>query len=544
MRSRAVAAALAVAAAVALTTDRGSGQTLQGIHKIRHVVVIMQENRSFDSYFGTYPGADGIPRDASGRPTVCVPDPKNRTCVTPHHDDHDRNFGGPHTAADAVADVDGGRMDGFVRQAEATGLCAGTTDPRCVVGPPDVMGYHDRGEIPLYWSYADRFVLQDHMFEPNLGWSLPAHLFLVSGWSATCADPLNATTCESDLDQFHHYETGAHDYAWTDLTYLLHRRHISWAYFVAAGNAPDCDDDATTCPRRLQSASTPSIWNPLPDFTTVNQDREAGQVKDVGAFIGAARHGQLPAVSWVVPGFDQSEHPNALISAGQDYVRTLVNAVMSGPDWGSTAIFLTWDDWGGFYDHLAPPRVDVNGYGLRVPGLVISPFARQHFIDHQVLSFDAYAKFIEDVFLGGQRLDPRLDGRPDPRPVVREAVGILGDLSADFDFGQTPLLPATTPRILRLPPGSLSPAAGKGSSASNVLVDRAVADRPGGPEGGNGPTAAKPADHARARAAAARRRRARAHEAVAILAGTALALVAAGAAVTVERRRRRPAMLL
>ncbi|MBV9041302.1 MAG: phospholipase, partial [Acidimicrobiia bacterium] len=120
---------------------------------------------------------------------------------------------------------------------------------------------------------------------------------------------------------------------------------------------------------------------------------------------------------------------------------SLVNALMRSPDWSSTAIFLSWDDWGGFYDHVVPPTVDENGYGLRVPGLVISPYARAGFIDHQTLSFDAYAKFIEDDFLGGQRLDPRTDGRPDPRPSVRETAKLLGDLSADFDFNQAPRPP-------------------------------------------------------------------------------------------------------
>src|SRR6202165_1562877 len=114
---------------------------------------------------------------------------------------------------------------------------------------------------------------------------------------------------------------------------------------------------------------------------------------------------------------------------------------MCGPNWSSSAIFLAWDDWGGFYDHVVPPRVDENGYGLRVPGLVISPFARQGFIDHQTLSFDAYVKFIEDDFLGGQRIDPTTDGRPDPRPDVREDVAVLGDLSLAFDFTQ----PARSP---------------------------------------------------------------------------------------------------
>ena len=129
------------------------------------------------------------------------------------------------------------------------------------------------------------------------------------------------------------------------------------------------------------------------------------------------------------------------MSVGQAYVTALVNAVMQGPDWNSTAIFLTWDDWGGFYDHVMPPHVDELGYGLRVPGIVISPYAKKGFIDHQTLSFDAYVKFIEDDFLGGSRIDPRTDGRPDPRPDVRENVTILGDLRKDFDFSQAPRAP-------------------------------------------------------------------------------------------------------
>jgi phospholipase C len=127
-----------------------------------------------------------------------------------------------------------------------------------------------------------------------------------------------------------------------------------------------------------------------------------------------------------------------LVSAGQTYVTGLVNAIMQSPDWNSTAIFLSWDDWGGFYDHAVPPLADVNGYGLRVPGIVISPYAKPGLIDHQTLSHDAYNKFIEDDFLGGQRLDPATDGRPDPRPGVRESNPLLGDLTADFDFTQPP----------------------------------------------------------------------------------------------------------
>jgi phospholipase C len=142
-----------------------------------------------------------------------------------------------------------------------------------------------------------------------------------------------------------------------------------------------------------------------------------------------------------VPNGKTSEHPTASIRVGQAYVTKLIDAIMQGPNWDSSAIFLTWDDWGGFYDHLRPPRVDAQGYGIRVPGLVISPYARKGYIDHRVLSLDAYLRFVEDALLGGQRIDPKTDGRWDPRPDVRESATVLHDLRRDFDFSQAPRPP-------------------------------------------------------------------------------------------------------
>ncbi len=445
----------------------GSGTTGEA-QKIKHVIVIMQENRSFDHYFGTYPGAEGIPM-RNGVPTVCAPDPSTNQCVKPFHDANDLNHGGPHGAPNAVADVDGGKMDGFVAQAQdGRNKCTNHFHPACTGGDHqfDSMGWHDAREIPNYWAYAQNFVLQDRMFQPNASWSLPEHLFLVSEWSARCARAQDPMSCVSELTAPGVSGGGApaarggktaqtRDYPWTDLTFLLHKHHVSWKYYVADGTAPDCEDPTVMdCQPTHQRTGTPSIWNPLPAFDTVRQDNELDNIQDLDHFLADAKNGTLPQVAWIAPTGEVSEHPPGLVSAGQAYVTSLINAIMQGPNWDSSAIFLTWDDWGGFYDHVVPPKVDENGYGLRVPGLVISPYAKRGFVDHQILSHDAYAKFIEDLFLNGERLDPRTDGRADSRPNVREDIRQLGDLRQDFDFNQSPRRPLTLPT--KPDPGSAS----------------------------------------------------------------------------------------
>ena len=443
-------AAILAGAPICAAHGDAAAQADPGIHKIAHIVIVMQENRSFDSYFGTYPGADGIAMQG-GQPVACVPDPKGG-CVRPYHDTNDVNRGGPHGHRHALADIDGGKMDGFLFEAEAARAnCEQSDNPRC--GGGDVMGYHDGSEIANYWRYAHDYVLQDHLFEPNSSWSLPAHLYLVSEWSAKCArlgDPMSCRDEVQSPDNPPGFGPGRldgarPDYAWTDLTYLLHKAGVSWRYYVMGGDEPDCRDDGADCPPRPQRARTPGIWNPLPFFDTVKQDGELRNVTDLGNFYADAKNGTLPSVAWLTPANRYSEHPPAAVSAGQAYVTGVINAIARGPDWPSTAIFVSWDDWGGFYDHVAPPQVDADGYGLRVPGLLISPYARRGYVDHQTLSFDAYVKFIEDDFLSSARLDPARDGRPDPRPGVRENVPALGDLRNDFNFAQAPRAPEILP---------------------------------------------------------------------------------------------------
>jgi phospholipase C len=425
-----------------------------GIHKIKHVIIVMQENRSFDSYFGTFPGADGILM-RHGQPTVCVPRPSGG-CTRPYHDTADVNGGGPHGEDAAVADTDGGKMDGFIQQRDAArASCHTFGDPACnATATPDVMGYHTGAEIPNYWTYARDFALQDHMFEPVKSWSLPDHMYLVSAWSARCRNRsprscVNNIVGPYGLNQFdravrQEVSTGqtSIDLAWTDITWLLYARHVSWAYYVQTGTQPDCaNDNAETCAPTQQSFRAPGIWNPLPLFGDVKRDHQLHNIQPLSGYFRAAAAGKLPKVSWIVPSGADSEHPPASVHSGQAYVTAIVNAAMKSPDWKSTAIFLSWDDWGGFYDSAIPPSVDQNGYGLRVPSIVISPYARKGFIDHQTLSSDAYLKFIEDDFLSGARLNPKTDGRPDPRPDVREDEPLLGNLTEDFNFSQPPRAP-------------------------------------------------------------------------------------------------------
>lgn len=401
-----------------------------GIHKIKHIIIIIQENRSFDSYFGTFPGADGIPIK-NGVPSTSIIDPLTGEYAHPYVDHFDSNIGGPHGPDAFISDLDKGKMDGFIKEGEQASLVERIWRKflslfRKKNMTTDVMGYHTESDIPDYWSYAKNFVLNDHMFESIHSGSFPSHLFIVSCWAASSRTPENPMSFKSSLYPVYRTRKNPQPFGWTDLTYLLHKNHVSWKCY-------------------LDGFGVPLVWNVLPGFIDVHQDKQVNNIVDISHYFRAAGKGTLPSVCWIIPALKDSEHPPALISMGQSYVTGIINAAMKSPDWDSTAIFLTWDDWGGFYDNVVPPDVDKLGYGFRVPGLVISPYAKKGYIDHQTLSFDAYAKFIEDDFCHGERLNPKTDGRPDSRPDVRENNPVLGNLVQDFDFSQKPLPPLILP---------------------------------------------------------------------------------------------------
>lgn len=445
--------------------------------KLRHIIIVMQENRSFDHYFGTFPGADGIPSDVHGHFTVCVPlDPTNpkKGCIAPFHDPHLNNAGADHQYADAAADIDNGAMDGFVYR--QTGGLPGCHKPKPGFCPGikihDVMGYHTDAEIPQYWAYAKAFVLQDHFFQSAPSWSFPNHLYLASEWSANCSSPLDPFSCFSDskmaFRKFGRPKAKALTMPWANIIWLLDNAGVTWKYYLSPGDRPDCAEVVgVTCGIDQQKPGVPGAWNPFPFFSTFKSSEAnhpgyaADHVVVLDEFWRDARNGALPAVAWLAPSGYISEHPPHNLKTGMLYVTSVVNAIAQTRYWQDTAIFVTWDDWGGFYDHVVPPVSDkgnrqILGYGLRVPGLVISSWAKGATIDHQTTSFDAYNRLIEDLFLGSRRLNPQTDGLPDSRPDVREALPYVidrmtgeavrvGDLLNDFDFSQQPLPPLILP---------------------------------------------------------------------------------------------------
>jgi len=458
--------ALAVAGVLCLGAPLARAST---IPQVQHVVIIMQENRSFDHYFGTFPGANGLPS-----PAPCLPlylTNPSAGCLSPFHDVHDTQAGAAHFAPEAIFDIDNGlakaKMDGFLSVQVSGGTNAGTPCDHITPLPlwcwpqrggllrHDVIGYHTDAEIPNYWAYAEHFKLLDGMYPGVRAWSGAVHLQMTSEWAATCTDYTNAMTCSSSVDT--PSPTKANPYPWANLFQFFDANNITWKYYLGTGAEPDCEDE-TCAPAQLEPAVY-NFWNPAPYFQyVINKPKTyiPSHVTKVDAFLLDIKNATLPQVSWIVPSQDYSEHPPAGVTLGMDYVTSLINAVMQSPYWQNTVIFLSWDDWGGFYDHAQPPLIrepnagPAYGFGIRVPAITIGAYVVPG-IDHATYSFDNYTRFIEDVFIGSARLNPAGLGVPDNRPYIADSltsVGsvsgatiALGDIMNEFDFTQTPLPP-------------------------------------------------------------------------------------------------------
>jgi phospholipase C len=370
---------------------------------IQHVVFLMQENRSFDQMFGRFPGADGATfgwDHGVRRPLL--------------HDGSQLIPDLPHCWQCAVASFAGGRLDGFDQSEDA-----------------DRYAYTQylRQDEPNYWAWAERYTLADRFFSSERGPSYANHLFMISGQSAGAHDnperpsSLHSLTwgCDSPPEEKVRTVTAEGQVDWVHpcfeiptLADRLSHRGVSWSYYAATSNQRGYIWSAYSSIRHVFYGSQ---WQ---DHVKPVQDL----LRDIRS------QGLTDAVTWITPRFEFSDHPGANFCYGENWATKVIDAVMRSPQWDSTAIFLTWDEWGGFYDHVTPPTVDRFGLGFRVPLLVLSPYAKSGAIDHHVGSFDSVSRFIEENW----RLRPL---------TARDANA--GDLSWDFDFSHAPAPPDTLP---------------------------------------------------------------------------------------------------
>jgi len=381
-------------------------QADSGFGKINHVIWIIQENHSFDNYFGTFPGADGFP------PSTCLPKmPGSRAYISPFH----MPSGAPfcdldHSWRIAHAAYDNGKMDGFV----------------WAEGTPYTMGYYDERDIPNYWEYARRFTLCDMFFSSLNGPSLPNHIYTVAAQSGGVIDNFLLL---KDLEESLNDPDG---FTFPSIFTRLENAKISWKYYVEKGPAPTLESNPT--------AKTYSLWNPLPAFKAIRDNPKwMAHLVDQSEYFTDLKQGTLPDVSYLIPNGLDSEHPTSQPARGMWYVTRLVNALMASSYWKDSVIFLTWDDYGGFYDHVFPPDVDAFGYGPRVPMIVISPYAKPGYIADGVYDFTSVLKFIEERW-GLSHLTARDGKARDMRDVF------------DFDQKPNPPLVIPVPENLSFPP--------------------------------------------------------------------------------------------
>jgi phospholipase C len=355
------AAAAAVALLFATVADAARSEPRPRT-PIDRVVVLMQENHSFDNYFGTYRGADGPPKG------TCMPwnpeDPK-LGCVRPFWIAGRQVVDLDHRVQTHEEQFRGGRMDGFVHVFADRGPHARTA-----------MGFYDDRDLPYYWNIADEYVLFDRFFTSAAGGSVRNHLYWVAG----------APGRTDDRERIP-------EHGWGDLPTIFDRlqaKGVSWKFYIQNYDPRNNYRNPKTGDRGAQF-----IWAPVLAYDRFLDDPKlASRIVDLNEYFDDLARGTLPAVSYIVPS-GASEHPPGSIQAGQRFVRTLINALMASNEWQRSAFLWTYDDWGGWYDHVPPPRVDRYGYGFRVPALLVSPYARRGHVDSTVLDFTSILKFIE-----------------------------------------------------------------------------------------------------------------------------------------------------
>jgi phospholipase C len=368
-----------------------------GLMKIEHIVFIIKENRSFDTYFGTFPGADGATQGQTSDGRFV------KLEITPDETPYDIG----HTSGEAIEASNHGRMDHFdlIRNGNLSNYLLPYT-------------HMTEAQIPNYFRYAKAFVLADRMFSSLNGPSFPNHLYTVaaqSGGAINNPGPSETWGCDADDDQRVDVMDSAGNvtaqppcFDFQTLVDLLEKAHVTWKYYAPPQGTFGYQWSTLDAIRHIRNGS---LWNQ--------------NVLSDSRFVEDARNGHLPAVSWLVTG-EASEHPPYSTCRGENWTVEQLNAVMNGPDWNSTAVFLTWDDFGGFYDHVPPPSLDQFGLGPRVPLLIISPYSRRGYISHTNYEFSSFLAFVEKRF---------------GLPALTKRDQAANNMLDSFDFDQRPLPP-------------------------------------------------------------------------------------------------------
>ena len=341
---------------------------------IKHIVLLLEENRSFDSLFGQFPGADG-----SITGTVAFGGHSYTFPLVPasYYSWHDIGHGDH----DAIVSIDNGKMDGFVREAFSD-----------LFGEKAAYQQQSQADIPNLYALAHAFTLSDRTFSPEPGSTFVNHLYMVAGQDGHAvgnpANPRNdvqAWGCDSVPGTYVQIRQANGQlgktfpcFSFPTLADRLNQAHISWSYYAA----PPTD--------------LGYVFSTLDAFRQIRQTSQWTQhVRDERSFEADARAGRLPAFSWVTPRMADSMHPPLAVCPGESWLVRKLNAIMSGPDWKNTLVIVTWDEWGGYYDHVAPPTRAGGTYGPRVPLLLISPYARPGYVTHTVYSLESVLKTVE-----------------------------------------------------------------------------------------------------------------------------------------------------
>jgi len=343
--------------------------------RIRHVVVLVQENRSFDNLFQGYPGADTSPTGKTSKGKTVKLKPVSLAA----------NYDILHESAEYFQACDGTgsipgtncRMDGFDLET-ATGMKL----------PPDPQyAYVPHSETKLYFEMARRYVLADRMFTSHIDASFVSHQYIIAGQAQSAVDlPSGNWGCGNGP---------------TDQVGTIEQNRTYGSSVEPCFDSQTIGDelDAKLLPWRFYANTQTDLWSGYQAISHVRNGPDWQNVIAPSAqFITDVGNGQLSAVTWITPSCANSDHPNCLSKTGPQWIASVVDAVGKSPFWDSTAIFVMWDEWGGWYDHVPPPYEDYDGLGFRVPLLVISPYAKQNYVSHVQYEHGSILRFIEDTF--------------------------------------------------------------------------------------------------------------------------------------------------